>query len=269
MPPATHILAQRTRILTTPGRYLSTPQAHTLTGRTPPALARLVDEGRLIARRVGRASFAYQTTSVLAYCRQQRTATSLFDLLTTAAGEPITENELTRELDRACSGTWWTLARRDHSPPDWPSWQDWYRGDTIQAQAMLFERRSKWVRQIKEHRSRGLMRRTLWLPSQPLGRYGEYCLDRYQNVTAAGGLVHVLARWKLGHLEHQRMLPDLEVTPNAVYLLTYTRVGSRNGALRITDPDLVTATAVFLGWAARQHAIPLNDFARWRHQGAA
>ncbi|MBR8741451.1 hypothetical protein [Nocardiopsis sp. MG754419] len=53
---------------------------------------------------------------------------TLFDLLATAIGEPFTEEELASELDRASSGTWWTLARRDQAPPDWTSWQHWYRG---------------------------------------------------------------------------------------------------------------------------------------------
>ncbi|MBR8741452.1 DUF6879 family protein [Nocardiopsis sp. MG754419] len=133
---------------------------------------------------------------------------------------------------------------------------------------MLFKQRPARVQQIKEHRARCLTRRTLWLPAQPLGRYGQYCLARYQHVSAAGGTVDVLPVWKLHHLEQQRILPDLEVTPGAVYLRRYTRVSSRNGALRISAPELVTATTAFLGWAARQHSTPLADFARWRNQGA-
>lgn len=269
MPPATYIYEQRTRLLIGPGPYLSAADTRALTGHTSPTLTRLVDEGKLVARRVGRRSFVYQTASLLAYCRKQGIATFLFDLLATADGEPVTEIELEAELGRAHSGTWWTLARRDQSPPDWPTWRAWYSGHTSQAQAGLAEQRPEWAQQIKEQRTRGLLHRTLWLPAQPLGQYGEYCLARFQNVTAAGGSVHALATWKLGHLEHRQMLPDLEVTPEAVYVRSHTRVGSRNGALRITDPALVTATAAFLGWAARQHVTPLDGFARWRHQGAA
>lgn len=197
MPPATYIYEQRTRILVNPSRYLSTSQTHTLTGHTPHTLSRLVEEGRLTARRVGAKSFAFQTASVLAYCRKHNPTLTLFDLLATAEGTPVTEDELNRELNRARSGTWWTLARRDHAPPDWPTWQNWYRGDTIRAQAALFEQRPEWVRQIKEQRACGLLRRTLWLPAQPLGRYGEYCLARYQNVSAVQGSIRVLATWKL------------------------------------------------------------------------
>lgn len=269
MPPAVYAYEQRTRILVDPGRYLSIADARTLTGHTPPTLVRLVDEGRLIARRVGRQSFAYQTASVLTYCLRQSTQISLFDLLATSDGEPITDQELTSELDQAPSGTWWTLARRYHAPPDWPTWQAWYSGDTSQAQTALAEQRPRWRYQLKEHQGRGLVRRTLWLPAQPLGSFGEYCLARYEHVVAAGGAVHVLPAWKLTHLESRGMLPDLEVSPNAVYMRRHTRVGSRDGAIRITDPDLVMATAAFLGWAIRQHTISLSDFARWRHQGAA
>lgn len=269
MSPATYILDQRTRILTAPGRYLSAADTRTLTGHTPPTLTRLLDEGRLVARQVGQRSFAYQTVSVLAYCRKQASTVTLFDLLTTADGEPISEDELTGELDRARSGAWWTLARRDQSPPDWPTWQAWYHGNTVQAQTKLAEQRPRWSRQVKEHHARGLVRRTLWLPSQPLSGFGEYCLAHYEHVSAAGGSVRVLPAWKLALLEHRRMLPDLEVTPEAVYVRSHTQVGSRAGALRITDPALVTATGGFLGWANRQHAISLGDFARWRHQGAA
>ncbi|GAA1463343.1 hypothetical protein NE857_26250 [Nocardiopsis exhalans] len=247
MAPATYIYEQRARILTDPGRYVSTADARALTGHTQPTLARLVDEGKLIARRVGRKSLTFQTAPLLGYCRKQHPALTLFDLLATTTGEPVTEKELASELDQASSGTWWTLARRDHAPPDWATWQHWYRGDTLHARTMLFEQRPGWAQQIKEHRARGILRRTLWLPAQPLGRYGQYCLARYQHVTAAGGTVDVLPLWKLHHLEHQQMVPDLEVTPGAVYLRRYTRVGSRNGALRISAPELVTATTAFLG----------------------
>ena len=268
MPPA-HILDQRTRILTDPGRYVSTADARTLTGHTQPTLARLVDEGKLIARRVGRKSLTFQTAPLLGYCRKQHPVLTLFDLLATTTGEPVTEEELASELDRASSGTWWTLARRDHAPPDWPSWQHWYRGDTVQAQTGLYEQRAEWTRQIREQRTRGLVRRTLWVSAQPSGMYGQYCLALYRNVAAAGGSVHVLPAWKVGHLEHQRMLPDLEVTPEAVYVRCHTRVGSRAGAVRITDIGLVASTAGFLGWADRQHSTTVNSFAQWHRQGAA
>ncbi|MFE7462445.1 DUF6879 family protein [Nocardiopsis terrae] len=269
MPPATYIYDQRTRVLVDPNRYLTTTETRTITGYPAPTLARMVDEGRLIARRVGRKSLVFQTASVVAYCQQNSAQVSLFDLLATADGETITEEELANALDHTRVGTWWTLARRDQSPPDWPTWQNWYRGDTAQAQAALAAQRPRWAQQVKEHRARGLVRRTLWLPTQPLGGFGEYCLARYEHVAAAGGSVHVLPAWKLAHLENRRVIPDLEVTPDAVYVRRHTRVGSRDGAVRVTDPDLVTTTAAFLGWADRQHAISLGDFARWFHRGAA
>ncbi|GAA1456959.1 hypothetical protein NE857_09060 [Nocardiopsis exhalans] len=269
MPPATYIYEQRTRILTDPARYLDAADTRTLTGHAKATLSRLTEEGRFIARKTGARSFSYQTESVLAYCREQDPNVTLFDVLATTTGEQVTEDELARELGRARSGTWWTLARRDHAPPDWSSWQHWYRGDTVQAQTDLYEKRAEWARQLKEHRARGLVRRTLWVSAQPSGMYGQYCLTRYRNVAAAGGSVHVLPAWKIGHLEHQRMLPELEVTPEAVYVRRYTRVGSRAGALRITTPELVASTGTFLGWADRQHSVTVNSFAQWHRQGAA
>lgn len=269
MPPTTYVHEQRARILTAPRQYLTAADTRTMTGHAQPTLSRLTEEGRFIARKTGARSFSYQTESVLAYCREQDPHVTLFDVLAATDGEHLTEDELARELSRARSGTWWTLARRDHAPPDWPSWQQWYRGDTVQAQTDLYEQRAEWTRQVKGHRACGLARRTLWVSAQPSGMYGQYCLALYRNVAAAGGSVHVLPAWKVGHLEHQRMLPDLEVTPEAVFVRRHTRVGSRAGAARITTPELVASTAGFLGWADRQHSVTVNSFAQWHRQGAA
>lgn len=269
MPPATYVVDQRTRVLTAPGRYLSTADARTLTGHAPVKLSRLAREGAFLTRQVGSRSYSYQTTSVIEYCRKQDITLSLVDLLANAEGEPITEDELATELDRARSGTWWTLARREQSPPDWPTWRAWYTGDTPQARKLLVQQRSQWVRQVKEQQARGIVRRTLWLPSKRLSAFGKYCLARFEHVSAAGGSVQVLPAWKVAPLEDQDVLPDLEVTPEAVYVRRHTRVGSRNGALRITDPHLVDSIVSYLGWVARQHAISLRDFAQWHHRGAA
>lgn len=269
MPPATYVVDQRTRILTAPGRYLCAADARVLTGHASPALVQLVQEGRLLARQLGSRSYSYQTASIVGYCRKREFALTLFDLLVAADGEPVSEDELATELDQAHSGTWWTLARREQSPPDWPTWQHWYTGETAQARRLLGQQRPRWVRQVKEHQARGTVRRTLWLPSKRLSAFGEYCLARFEHVVAAGGSVQVLPAWKVTHLEDHRVLPDLDVTPGAVYVRRRTRVGSRNGAIRITDPALVEATTSYLGWAARQHATALRDFARSCHQGAA
>ncbi|MGW5877781.1 DUF6879 family protein [Nocardiopsis terrae] len=270
MPVATYLLDQRARVLTNPSQYLPAADTRTLTGHTPPTLTRLVDEGKLIARRVGARSFSYQTSSVLAYCRQQDPPFTLFDALaTTTGGVHLTETELETELGRTGSGARWTMVRRDHAPPDWPSWKHWYQGHTHQAHTVLFEQRTAWAQQNRQHRARGIVHRTLWLPSQPLGSFGQYSLARYEHLTAAGGAVRVLPAWKMALLEDQRILPDLEVTPEAVYVRCHSRVGSRDGAVRINDPELVASTAAFLGWANRQHALSLTDFAQWHRQGAA
>lgn len=269
MPPATYVVDQRTRVLTAPGLYLSTADAWTLTGHAPVALSRLAREGAFLTRQVGSRSFSYQTASVIDYCRKQNITVALTDLLATAEGEPIIEEQLATELDGARSGTWWTLARREQSPPDWPSWQHWYTGHTRQAQKLLAQQRSRWVRQVKEYQAGGVVRRTLWLPSKRLSAFGEYCLARFEHVVAAGGSVQVLPAWKVAYLEDRDVLPDLEVTPGAVYVRRHTRVGSRDGGLRITDPHLVDSIVSYLGWVARQHAISLSDFAQWHHRGAA
>lgn len=269
MPPATHRVVQRTRILVDPSKYLSTREAQTLTGHTPPTLALRVEEGALAATRVARTRFAYETASVVDYCAGTNTPTSLFDLVASAAGEQITEEDLTTELEQAPAGVWWTLLRRDHSPPDWPSWTFWYGGDTARAEAALAGQYAQWAQEIEEHQARGLVRRTLWMPTQPLASFGEYCLARYRHVVVAGGRVRVLPAWKIAHLEHVYMLPEMEVTARSVYVRCYTRFGSRAGAIRITDPDLVDAMGTFLTWADEQHTLPLSDFTRWRRRGVA
>lgn len=270
MSSAIHQVEQNTRLLVDPGTYLNIGKTQALTGHTPHTLARRAEEGTLVARRVGIRSFAYQTTSVVAYRRRQNpTGFSLFDLLANAEGEHLTDQEVADELDRAPAGVWWTLTRRDHYPPDWPSWQSWYRGETDQAEATLTEQRPRWEQQTQELRARGLTRQTLWLATQPVGNFGEYRLARYRHLTASGGRVRVLPAWKLAHLEQQRMLPDLEATAGAVYVRHHTRVGSRAGAIRITNPTLTEATTAFLSWADQHHALPLKDFTRWQQRRAA
>lgn len=271
MSPATHRLQQRTRLMVDARTYLSPTDAQTLTGHTRHTLKLRVEEGTLVAHRVGARAFSYRTDSVIAYCQRRHLELTLFDRLGNAEGELITEPELADELDHAPAGTWWTLARRDHRPPDWPTWQAWYQGHTEQAEQALTEQQPRWKQENTRLRARGVLRRTLWAPAQPLSGYGRYCLARYRNVVTAGGQVQVLPAWKCTHLEHQRSLPDLEVLPGMVYLRRHTHLGSRAGALRIQDPDLSGALHEFLTWASDRHALSFIDFARWRHplQGAA
>ena len=261
--PAPHTLDHRTRVLTGPSPYLSGAHTRALTGHTQPTLARLVDEGELTARKLS-ARLTFQTASVVAYCRRKGMTVSLFDRLVDAEGERITECELEFDLARARSGTWWTLARREHAPPDWPTWKAWYSGDTDASLAGLAARREVWAHQVKDQKLRGLLRRTLWVSPHRLGHFGAYSLAQYEQVSAAQGVVRVLPVRTISPLEHQRALPDLEVNPQAVHVRCLNRVGSRDGAVRITDPELVATTAAFLGWADRQHALPLTEFIRER-----
>ncbi|MEU3308409.1 DUF6879 family protein [Nocardiopsis sp. NPDC006832] len=267
----THRLQQRTRLMVDARTYLSPTDTQTLTGHTRHTLRLRVDEGSLVAHRVGTRTFSYRTDSVITYCQRRHPEFTLFDRLDSAEGELITEPELTAELDHAPAGTWWTLARRDHCPPDWPTWQAWYQGETERAEQVLAEQQSRWEQENARLRARGVLRRTLWVPAQPLSGYGRYCLARYRHVVAAGGQVRVLPAWKCTHLEHRRSLPDLEVLPGVVYARRHTHLGSRTGALRIQDPGLSGALHEFLTWASDRQALSLIGFTRWRHplQGAA
>ncbi|QVJ00294.1 hypothetical protein KGD82_16135 [Nocardiopsis eucommiae] len=267
-----HDLDQRARILTAPSRYLTTAHTRTLTGHGAQTLVRLTQEGDLIAQQQGPKSFTYNARSVLSYCRRSQSGPlTLFDALTTVHGDHLTEDEVTSELRRTASGTWWTLVRRDQQvPPDWPSWARWFEGEHGQAEQELLAQKPRWTQQIREERARGLIHRTLWVPNAPLRTdFGQYTLAQFTHVVAAGGSVDTLPVWKVELLEDQRPLPDLEVTPRAVYVRTHTAIGARDGAVRITDPGLVKATAGFVAWAARQRATPLSDFVRWHHHDAA
>lgn len=170
------------------------------------------------------------------------------------------EETLAYALAHHQNGRRYTLVRREHAPPDWPSWAAWFGGHHTQAQTLLAQEHPPHHAAASAPHNSG--QAIVWVAAQPLSAFGAYTLARYTYLRAAGAHVGVLPAWKVAFLENHAELPELEILPEAVYLRHHTRVGSRNGATRITDPELVTATRTLVRRLHSQHTIGLDEFTR-------
>lgn len=254
-----HQLLIKTQALVSAGPYLTAADAILTTGHTRYRLHKMGEDGMLPSRRTGAQTRVYDTRAVVSEAYRQGRLL-LTDVLRTAAGECLDETDFAHALTQANAGTWYTLIRRNHMPPDWPSWAAWYAGNEGRAQAYLAEEQHEHRMETETLAARGLSRRRLWCPDLPLTLFGRYQSKRFMMLAESGACVRVLPVRRFTYLELQSPVPDLEVLPDAVYVRRYTQLGTRNGATRITDPDLVAATQHFGHWLYTTHAGLLTHF---------
>lgn len=224
-----------------------------VTDRTQSRIRHMGDDGTLPSRLADKRTRMYRTSAVVrdAY-RNGRLL--LPDVLRTASGQRLDETDLAHALTTHQAGAWYTLSRRGFMPPDWPSWAAWYAGDEERARALLAEEQYQYGEEARSLTARGLTRRRLWCSDQPLNVFGQYQALHLQLLADAGTHVRVLPGRKLAHLEARGPLPDLEALPDAVYVRRYTAIGTRDGAARISDPGLVSATRDLAHWLYTSHA---------------
>lgn len=260
LPLSHHQLLSRTKAVVTTGAYSTTADAVLITGHTRYRLHTMGEEGVLPSRKAGAQTRVYDTGALVrdAY-RLGRLL--LPDVLRTASGERLHETDFAHALTTHQSGTWYTLSRHNHMPPDWPSWAAWYAGNTVRARGLLAEEQRQHREEAESLTARGLTRRRLWCPTLPLGAFGRYQEVRFQMLAQAGAHVRALPGYKLTYAEEQGPVPDLEVLPDAVYVRRYTALGARDGATRVTNPDLVETTREFTQWLYTTQCALIQDFA--------
>lgn len=260
LPLSHHQLLARTRALVAAGPYTTASDAVLLTGHTRYRLHRMGEDGAIPSRRTGAQTRVYDIRAVVRESYRQGRLL-LADVLRTAQGERLDETDFGYALTQVDAGTWYTLSRRNHMPPDWTSWAAWYAGNTARARGLLAEEQRQHREEAESLTARGLTRRRLWCPALPLGAFGRYQEVRFQMLAQAGAHVRVLPGYKLTYAEEQGPVPDLEVLPDAVYVRRYTDLGARDGATRVTTPDLVETTREFTRWLYTTHCALIQDFA--------
>lgn len=251
----------RSRLLINPPASLPFSAVTVLTGHTGGELEQIIDEGTELEHR----DLRFRPREVRDYCRRQHTPYNLFDLLL-EGGEQVTDSELAADLTRAQRGVWWTVARHGHVSLDTPAWEHWRTGRDDYAVLHLADNLTRWAQEQHAMRDRGLLHRTLWIPSTPLGEIGRYQITHYQYRLDAGDHVQVVPAKQVSLLEAERTIPDIEVLPDALYVRKVDENGGPAGALRYDDPALVQAFDGFLTDVATRHATGLPRWSQRQRQ---
>ncbi|WP_160050873.1 DUF6879 family protein [Nocardiopsis sp. FR4] len=231
--------------------HLTRDEARHLTGWTGAELTRLALDNVVQAEYSGKGYTRFSTASLLRLMRRRRQPFSLFDVVRSAAdgGQRLTDDALAvdeattrnrRDL-QARRARCYRLVRRDHVVPTDPAWSAWYQGRTTLAEHLLGQERERRAIERAEFAAYGLPLTTLWIPTLPLTSYGRYTRAVLAQAHRAGQRVRVGSSDQVRHMEAEEPLPEVTVYEAAVvYLHTYTRLGRRDGAIRIVDPDLAT-----------------------------
>lgn len=231
--------------------HLTRDETRYLTGWTGAELTRLALDNVVQAEYSGKGYTRFSTASLLRLMRRRRQPFSLFDVVRSAAvhGQRLTDDALA--VDEAAirergdlqvrGARCYRLLRRDHVVPTDPAWSAWYQGRTKLAEHLLGQERERRAVERAEFAAYGLPLTTLWIPTLPLTSYGRYTRAVLAQAHRAGQRVRVGNSDQVRHMEADEPLPEVTVYEAAVvYLHAYTRLGRRDGAIKIVDPDLAT-----------------------------
>ncbi|MFC9084907.1 DUF6879 family protein [Nocardiopsis dassonvillei] len=250
--------------------HLTRDEARHLTGWTNAELTRLALDNVVQAEYSGKGYTRFSTASLLRVMRRRKQPFSLFDVVRSAAdsGQRLTDDALVvneaatrnrRDL-QARGARCYRLLRRDHVVPTDPAWTAWYQGQTILAEHLLGQERERRTVEHAEFAAHGLVLTTLWIPTLPLTSYGRYTRAVLAHAHRAGQRVRVGSSEQVRHMEADQPVPEVTVYEAAVvYLHTYTRLGRRDGAIRIIDPDLATHLCEQMDHLCH-NAAPLDHF---------
>lgn len=231
--------------------YVTRDEARHLTGLTGAKLTRLAEDGTVQAEYSSKGYTQFSTSSLVRLLRRQKQPLSLFDVLRAAAatGQHLADDDLAlaetdtrnrRDL-QVRGARCYRLLRRNHVVPTAPAWTAWYQGRADLAEELLLQECERYTVERAEFASRGLTLTTLWIPDLPLTSYGRYTLAALEQAHQAGQRIRVGSTDQVRHMEADEPLPEVTVYEAAVvYLHAYTRLGRRDGAVRVADPDLAT-----------------------------
>lgn len=140
------------------------------------------------------------------------------------------------------SGIFWKLERRqEFREPDVPSWAAMDAGDWPRALAIIGQMRAEVAEEfaavpdLRRHRVRVVER--------PVSPYLQWEMHVLQMRAGEGEEVRIVDAALIRDQEQDSLLPELAVISGAAYQILYTSEGVLDGALRSTDPGLVTLAA--------------------------
>lgn len=140
---------------------------------------------------------------------------------------------------RDASGIFWKLERRqEFSEPDVPSWVAAVTGEWSRALALIGQMRAEVAEEFAA--VPGLRRHRVRIIERPVSAYLQWEMHVLRMRADEGEEVRIVDAALIHDQEQDSLFPELAVISGAAYQILYTSEGVLDGALRSTDPSLVT-----------------------------
>jgi hypothetical protein len=186
-------------------------------------------------------------------------------------GERLTRETYKRDfrtLDAGIGdGASWKLERGQHfEETNNPSRDALRRGDWQEALRLIEEQRDATRAAVAEDERRGYVFHRLRIIEEPLTPYVQWELHSLRLRAEYGKQVRVLPADAIASAEAREPLPELTLLGgHTLFRVLYTDAGVPNGAVRYTDPDVVSGWLSFIseGYAAAE------DLASYFHRVVA
>lgn len=158
----------------------------------------------------------------------------------------------------------WKLERiQTFREPGHPSWEAWVSGNWDEATAITESRRRALVEHFEEDAARGIESRRLRIVEFPISPYLQWELNSQKVRTQAGQRTRVLEASRLGDLEANDPLPEVNVLGTKVlYEILYDDTGTHYGARKLLDPAVIHACRVEMASLYEQAEDLLSFFDR-------
>ncbi|POX41243.1 DUF6879 family protein [Streptomyces sp. Ru72] len=157
----------------------------------------------------------------------------------------------------------WKLERmQSYDEGDFPSWQALRRGDWEESLRLIEELRTEYEEYYGKISAAGFALHRVRVVERPIAPYIQWELHLLRTKYEYGERVSVLDATEIVGDETGGPLPELCVLgTEAVYVLDYTPAGAPNGAVRHTDPAMVTRARALI---RRLHSAgePLESYFR-------
>lgn len=167
-------------------------------------------------------------------------------------GERLTRPDYGRDYGERASaisdGESWKLERRqDFQEHDLPSWDAARRGDWNEALRLLEEMRERLQNSQREAAARRYVFHRVRVVEEPFTTYVRWELHGLKLQAECGYPIRVVDAGRLKPLETSGLVPELVVLGDTtLYEVLYTDEGFANGAVRFTDPNVVTRCQDFI-----------------------
>ncbi|GAA2342574.1 DUF6879 family protein [Streptomyces cuspidosporus] len=161
-------------------------------------------------------------------------------------GERLTRTAYKQDFrereDAVRNGSSWKLERRQlFEEQGSPSRDALRRGDWDEALRLLADRRDTLAAAAEEEARRGYAFHRVRVVEQPLTPYVQWELHSQRQRAQYGQRIRIVPAEQVAPSESTHPLPEVVVLGGRpLFQVLYTETGAANGAIRYTDPDLVT-----------------------------